>query len=90
MDPIGTDSLSRRQVSWPCRAVLCDRLRSHSSNQESRYKNLEWICDSYSPSISPSRTASVKPAIYCNTQLQSYNFFLDNDLCIYTVQYSLA
>ncbi|XP_071363397.1 uncharacterized protein [Zea mays] len=40
MDPIGTDSLSRRQVSWPCRAVLCDRLRSHSSNQESRYKIL--------------------------------------------------
>jgi hypothetical protein len=34
------NSSSSRQVSWPCRTVLRDRLRSRLSNQESWYEIL--------------------------------------------------
>jgi hypothetical protein len=39
-DQIYINSSSSRQVSWPCRTVLRDRLRSRLSNQESRYEIL--------------------------------------------------
>jgi hypothetical protein len=39
-DQICINSSSSRQVSWPCRTILRDRLRSRLSNQESRYEIL--------------------------------------------------
>jgi hypothetical protein len=53
LDQICIHSSSSRQVSWLCRTVLRDRLRSYLSNQESRYEILSGSAIYCSSCISP-------------------------------------